>query len=338
MPTDSEPRDGGVSVRAFEATDEPRVLEVLQAAFGKWPRGVDGVSASEFFRWKHTGSPFGASALLVAVADGTVVGTQAYMPWKIRAGERLFSTRRRVDLAVHPDFRRRGVSMAIRAAASFPDDVAFTWTNPNDQSRPGTGKAGLTSLERFPRFIQLRGPRSAVRWASRKRSRSSERPPLEAETAAKALADDALQPLLRSCASELDDRLATVKDLAYLRWRYGHFDEYRAVASDTGEGVGGLAIFRLGLHRGLWVLQVCELFVARDDHRTARRLLRQVRGAAQADFLSATFASRTDAAVCGFMQFPGESGLMTYALHENLVPDPTARESWAMSVGDLELL
>jgi hypothetical protein len=51
MPTGPIAFDGAVKVRAFDAKDEPRVLEVLQAAFGQWPRDIQGVTASEFFRW-----------------------------------------------------------------------------------------------------------------------------------------------------------------------------------------------------------------------------------------------------------------------------------------------
>jgi predicted N-acetyltransferase YhbS len=146
MPTRSISLDDAVAVRAFQAEDEPGVLEVLRAAFGQWPRDIESSAASEFFRWKHSASPFGRSRLLVAEADGALIGCHAYMPWRLDTGKRVLCTMRGVDLAVHPSYRRLGVSMAMRAAASFPDDVAFMWSNPNKENRPGALKAGMRTV------------------------------------------------------------------------------------------------------------------------------------------------------------------------------------------------
>ncbi|HEV2922995.1 MAG TPA: hypothetical protein VGW98_03115 [Solirubrobacteraceae bacterium] len=157
-------------------------------------------------------------------------------------------------------------------------------------------------------------------------------------TAAETLADGALGSLLVACAKDPGDRLATVKDLDYLRWRYGQFDEYRALRTDAGEGGGGMVIFRLRRHGPFWGSHVCELFVQRRDRRTARKLLGRVRDAASADFIECNFSSRRQAAQHGFVQYPDRSVLMTYPIQQNLVPDPTQRASWALSLGDLELL
>ena len=88
--------DGAVTVRAFEAKDEPPVLQLLQRAFGRWPRHIDGVEPSEFFRWKHMASPFGASICLVAEADGELIGFAGMMPWRLRVGEQVLDTIRGV--------------------------------------------------------------------------------------------------------------------------------------------------------------------------------------------------------------------------------------------------
>src|SRR3977135_2805149 len=127
MPRPRMDSDGGVEVRAFATEDEPAVLEVLRAAFGEWPRGIHGATPSEFFRWKHMESPFGPSSLLVAEADGAVIGLLAYMRWRFRAGEQTLEPMRGVDFALHPDHRRPGASSALTKAAveHFPSGLSF---------------------------------------------------------------------------------------------------------------------------------------------------------------------------------------------------------------------
>jgi GNAT superfamily N-acetyltransferase len=333
--------DGAVKVRAFDAKDEPRVLEVLQAAFGQWPRDIQGVTASEFFRWKHMAGPFGPSILLVAEVDGEVIGFAAYMPWRFRARGQILRAMRAVDFAVHPSHRRRGTSMALTQAAvkHFSGDVAFTWSNPNEQSRPGSLKSGRHEVRRLPRFVRLRGPlRETIRRGSGRGSKTPPHMRIKAETAAEILHDGSYASRLLARTKDPDDRLATVKDLDYLRWRYGQLAEYRAVRIDTDGGGSGMAIFRARRHGSFWVSHVCELFVEDDDRRTIRHLLHQVRDAAPADFISCSFPSRHHAALYGFVQYRGGTVLMTHPLQQNLVPDPTQRASWALSRGDLELL
>ena len=290
--------DDAVEARAFQAKDEPHVLELLRVAFGQWPRDIQGVAPSEFFRWKHMAGPFGPSTLLVAEADGAVIGFGAYLPWRFRAGGQILTTMRGVDFAVHPSYRRLGASMAIRAAANFSSDVAFTWSNPNEPSRSGGLKWGQREAGRLPHFAQPRGPlRDTIQRALAKGSRTPERLRIEADTAAEILRDRAHASLLLARQKDPGNRrLATVKDLDYLRWRYGRFEEYRAIRADAGKGSSGIVIFRPRRHGAFWVSHVCELLVEQDDRRTARHLFHRVRDAAPADFVTCSFPSRRDAA------------------------------------------
>jgi GNAT superfamily N-acetyltransferase len=339
MPTPGVRRDSAVEVRDFEPGDEPHVLELLQAAFGRWPRDIHSVEPSEFFRWKHVEGTFGSSKLMVAEAGGAVVGCHAYMPWRLRAGRGTITTLRGGDLAVHPSYRRLGVSMAMRAAARFSEDFAFMWSHPNKQNRPGAEKAGMLVVCRPPRFLRPCRPFThAVRRVLASGSGISEELSAEAPAAAEILGE-------RSRISHLLERvtppgagMATVRDLDYLRWRYGALAEYRAIATGSGEGAGGLVIFRTRRHGQLRISDVCELLVAQDERRTARRLLDLVERAAPADLLHCAFTSHRHAARLGFLPARGSTVLMTLPLHRDLAPDPARRDSWALSRGDLELL
>jgi GNAT superfamily N-acetyltransferase len=340
MPPSPPPFDDAIHARPFEASDEGPVLDVLQAGFGRWPGEIHGVTPGEFFRWKHVASPRGPSILLVAEADDAVIGFGAYMPWQLKARGRILETMRGVDFVVHPSYRRRGVSMAIRAAANFPENIAFMWSNPNDISRLGGIKWGQREISGLGHFLQPCGsPRRTIRRAYGKGSKTPEPLPVEAETAGQIFRDGARAQLLLANTNVPHDRLATVKDLDYLRWRYGQFEEYRAIQADAGPDAGGVVIFRPRRHGRFWVAEVYELFVKPSDSGSARRLFQQVRDATQVEFISCSFATRRDATRCGFV-LPSRhrSVVMTYPLQENLVPDPTRSDSWALSRGDLELL
>jgi GNAT superfamily N-acetyltransferase len=331
--------DGAVTVRAFESTDEPRVLELLQRAFGRWPRHIEGIEPSEFFRWKHMLSPFGASICLVAEADDALIGFAGMMPWRLRIGEQVLDTIRGVDLAVDPAHQRRGVSMSLIGAARghYSDEVALGWTNPNEYSRGGVLKSGRRKVNGLPRFVGPGALRASIRRALTGGARTPPRR-LAGERASRALEDRARIARLLERAGRPSDRITTDIDPAFLQWRYGQFEDYRAVAADPSRERDGIAIFRVRCHGRFWVAQICELLVEHDDPRTARRLIAQVRTAARVDFIACAMPSRVHAARRGLVKSPSGTLLTANPLRENLRPDPTLPASWALSLGDLELL
>ena len=337
MPTGPTAPDGAVTARPFKPDDEPRVLEVLQAVFGQWPRELSGGTAADFFRWKHREGPFGPSDGLVAEVEDAVVGFAAYLPWRFRCGEHEVSTVRGVDLAVDPSHRMRGVSLALRSAMTFPRDVAFTWSNPNVQSRPGGRKLGRRPVRILTQFVQ---PQARASTLLRVRSRGSGEPrqiAVEADAARSVLEDAPLTTLLDH-SRDAARRLRTERTREYLRWRYGRYDDYHAIrVTDDGAG-DGVAIFRCRSHGPFRVSHVCELLVERADRRIVRRLLRGVRDAAPVDLIRCSFASRAQAAAHGFIHCRRGLLLTTYTLQPNPVPDPTRPDAWALSIGDLELL
>jgi predicted N-acetyltransferase YhbS len=341
MSTRPSDLDGALGVRAFEQEDEPRVLEILLAAFGSWPEGVSDMTPGEFFRWKHVDGPFGPSRVLVVEADGAVIGLIAYMAWRFRARGELVNTLRGTDFAVDPAYHGRGVAFTLAQAAAkqFSPDLAFVWGNPGDQSVGVSVRAGWHNVGRVPRFIQPHGPlRGAIRRAYGGASRASMEVEAIAESAAEVLRDGPRASRLLALSEEPGERLATARDLDSLRWRYGRFEEYRAVRVEGTAGDDGIAIFRHRRNGPAWVLDICELLVAENDLRTARRLIQKVREAAPCDLLSCGFHSRRQAGMCGFVPAGHGGVLVTYPLHQGLVPDSTQLASWALSRGDLELL
>jgi GNAT superfamily N-acetyltransferase len=337
-PTASAADDTPVHARPYRARDESGVVELLGECFGQWPRGLAGLSPLGFFRWKHLNGRFGASTMVVAEADREIVGFIGYMPWLFTASGRIVQGMRGTDFAVHPAVRRRGVSMAMRAAAQLPAGAAFTWSNPNRESQAGGRNWGQREVSRLTQYVRAQRPQRRALCGVRTRTRAP-RGELEAdaETAGEMLRGKVGESLVLASAEASAQRLSTVRDVAYLRWRYGQFDDYRAVAAGSGSG-DGLAVFRAKPHGRLWVTHIYELIATGDDHRVIRQLLRRVREGAQTDLITCNFASRPVAAANGFVPYPGRKFLMVLPLQVGIAPDPTRRDSWSLSLGDLDLL
>jgi hypothetical protein len=328
-----------VRVRSFQPPDERGVIELLEVAFSPWLVDIDSVCATEFFHWKHLFSPFGPSVLLVVEADGELIGFAAYMPWRLQAGGQIVPTLRGVDFAVHPAHRRRGATTAILTAANSLPGAAFIWSNPNEAARRGGLKSGRKQIGTLPRFFRpCRPSAQTIRRVQSRSARTPQRLTIEAEPAGEALRDERGVSQLLALSPASSERLSTVKDLDFLRWRYGRLAEYRAVRIDAPARCSGLAIFRPRRFSSLWVLDVCELLVEHGDRAGTRALLRRVNDTARADLISCSFPSRRDAAVSGFLQARHGTTLVTRPLRAELTPDPTRPDSWSLSRGDIELM
>jgi hypothetical protein len=327
-----------LTIRLFQAQDEPSVLELLASAFGDWPGGVLDGSRSEYFRWKHLESPFGRSLMVVVELDGSIVGFYAYMPWLLCAHGRTVATLRAVDLAIDRRHRMLGISLALRSAIEFSPDVEFVWGNPNGASARGGRRLGRPEVRGLRSFARpcARLPRTML--AHTTRAREQDRRPAPGKTsAASALGDRTLLDRLRVPVELHGERLATLKHDDYLRWRYGRWSGYRAVRLDA-PGEAGLAIFRHRRHGRFVLADVCELLLERREQGLERRLLRRVAEAAQADFVLCNFSSWRSATALGSLGYRTRETLMALVLSEQLPLDPSAPGSWALSRGDLELL
>jgi predicted N-acetyltransferase YhbS len=334
------PSGEAITVRALRGDDEPLVLGLLQGAFGAWPRRWEGVAAAEFFRWKHHANPFGQSTMLVAEVDGKLAGFIALMPWRLRFDGHVHETMRGVDLAVDPALHRRGVSMRLIGAArsQYSAVVVLGWSNPNEQSRGGSIKSGRQEVTGLRCVAGLGGARwrTLNHLASPTATTASDLAP-GGENAAGLLGDDALVSRLLSGPTPGHGRIVTAADARFLRWRYGWSETYRALTVEQG-GRAAMAIFRVQRHGRISVAHICELLVERDDRRLTRRLVRAVRQAARTEFLIVALRSDGLATRCGLVRSRHAATIAVNPLRADLVPDPTKPQSWALSLGDLELI
>jgi len=342
-----------VAVRPFLPEDLPAVLALLEASLGGGPAGR---RPPEFFRWKHLESPFGPSLMLVAEADGRLVGLRAFMRWRFQAGGETVRAARPVDTATHPQYQGMGIFTRLtRELLTVVDgQVDLVFNTPNAKSGPGYLKLGWREVGRAPVAVRARRPlrllgelAGPVRRAAGGRRPAladdppSPGPPVDAAPAAAALERAAeVQRLLASAPAPAG--LHTPRDLGYLRWRYGaaRLLDYRAVTDERGGALTGLAIFRARRRGRLWESTIAEVLDG-GDPGAAARLLRRVAAAAPVDHLTLHAPARSGLAAAarrsGFLPTPAGIRLVVNPLRRELRPDPTRLDAWALSLGDLEV-
>lgn len=285
---------------------------------------------AEFFRWKHFRNPFGASPMLLGEAKGRVVVLRAFLRWRFRLGEARIEAVRAVDTVTDPDFRGRGFfrRSTLQLLEELQPSVRLVFNTPNAKSGAGYLKMGWQPWGRVDLFAaplraRSRAPRA---WHTFDAS-------LPTTTDAERLAA-ATTPRTR-LRTELNDHL--------LRWRFGETPElgYR-VAEDEGVRL----VFMRRTRRGREELSFLEVLVGSrmGDARRARALLRDVAEKSGAHYALAAAPHVRVAAVllsAGFVPAPRTGPRFVVRRPPNapaLDPSPVLRRSWALSIGDIELM
>ncbi len=163
-----------LQVRAGASADTDRILELVRLSLGEGviPR------AREYWEWKHHANPFGHSPVLLAEADGELVGLRVFMRWEWSAGSQRLRAVRAVDTATHPAWQGQGIfSRLTRALVQQMTDegVHFIFNTPNEKSRPGYLKMGWRALGRTDLWIRPLHPLHLLRTLAKRGARTTER-------------------------------------------------------------------------------------------------------------------------------------------------------------------
>ncbi len=344
-----------ISIRRGTPEDTARIVDFLRLVLGEGtiPR------TEGYWQWKHVENPFGASPVLLAEAAGgenagQLVGLRAFMRWRFMSGSRAVEAVRAVDTATHPDWRGRGIftRLTLQLVEEMREEgVAFVFNTPNAKSRPGYLKMGWEDVGSVSLWVRVLRPGRFVQTLASGRGRPEEETNLRPgayEGVEAALGEPGLEHLLAACAPR-DGRYATPRTVDYLRWRYAAIPEldYRALW-DLGGGRGALLAFRKRTRGGLHEMDLGEVLVhpSPEGMHRGRALLRHLARTAEADYLVAMAPWDTPARhallFSGFVPAPRLGPRLTtrrlaYDEEEPPLPDPRARASWHLSVGDVEL-
>jgi predicted N-acetyltransferase YhbS len=109
--------DESVTIRIQQPEDDEGIVQVLQAAFGRWPKFDDGISAIEHLRWKRECDPEGLEYNCVAEKDGRIVGTQFFWIQRLKVGEGTLRSAQGHDFCVHPDYQGLGIRTGMKKFA-----------------------------------------------------------------------------------------------------------------------------------------------------------------------------------------------------------------------------
>ena len=132
-------------VRPFQPGDAAGVRRVLEATYG------EAATPAPAYDWWSFGCPVAVNGGMVAEVDDQIVGVQPMELFPYRDGAVAVTGAMLTGVAVHPDFRRRGVFSALVTACeaeAWRREAAFVTTMPNERSRPGFLKFGYTDLGR----------------------------------------------------------------------------------------------------------------------------------------------------------------------------------------------
>ncbi|HEU5209577.1 MAG TPA: GNAT family N-acetyltransferase [Longimicrobiales bacterium] len=356
-----------LQVRAGASADTDRILELVRLSLGEGviPR------AREYWEWKHHANPFGRSPVLLAEADGELVGLRVFMRWEWSAGSQRLRAVRAVDTATHPAWQGQGIfSRLTRALVQqmTEEGVHFIFNTPNEKSRPGYLKMGWRALGRTDLWIRPLHPLHLLRTlAGRAGARSSANgtsgTPAHASTDAQTRLPASVRPgngavaafcqlgeldefLACASAAATSQRLATPRTAEYLRWRYAAIPGFRYHAHwELRHGDGAAIIMRYKQNGSLREARICELLTTGTSvsDAAARRLLRALPALQPVDYIAAMAPAGTGArrllATSGFLPAPRIGPVLTVRpLNEApAMRHLMSRDAWQLSIGDLEL-
>ncbi|WP_207512463.1 GNAT family N-acetyltransferase [Longitalea luteola] len=205
-----------MQIRPATPQDKPAMIALLKKSLGE---GL--IPKSEaLWTWKHEQNPFGASFVLLAEENNTIIGLRAFMQWQWKWKGNLYKAIRAVDTATHPDHQGKGIFKKLtlqQLELCKQQGIHFVFNTPNDQSRPGYLKMGWVQQGRMPLKFKVTNP-IALAWAvafKKGKAGSTAEDPTPVQQW-----DPAVFKLMDRYTNTDNDQLQTVLSTEYIRWRY----------------------------------------------------------------------------------------------------------------------
>ena len=97
----------------YRPGDEEEIVQLLELVFNGWPQFDLNCTPLDHWRWKYLDNPLRLNILYSASFDNKIIGCTHTIPQRVKVGDKIFLSGTGADVAVHPDFRRRGIHNKI---------------------------------------------------------------------------------------------------------------------------------------------------------------------------------------------------------------------------------
>jgi len=253
-----------MEITTAQSADLPEMIALLKQSLGE---GL--IPKSEaYFNWKHQENPFGVSKILLAKADGKIVGLRAFMRWRWECDQEIVQAVRAVDTATDPAHQGKGIFKKLTMQAvdeCTAEGTALVFNSPNPISLQGYLKMGWYITGRMPLYI---GPGSITPrlFSEAKLNKAYELFDVQ----------NALKPLSKDWkATGVTTSFHTPLTFQYLKWRYQDCPilKYGAIIEPGAFGL----IFRLKKVNKFMELRICEAWTEKKGaDGSARKALRKL--------------------------------------------------------------
>lgn len=316
-----------LNVRLAEPTDTAAIVELMDQCL----RGGRAPRSAEFFLWKHAANPFGRSSVLLAFDGDRLVGMRAFMRWRFQCKGRTIEAVRAVDTVTHPGYRGQGIFRMLtldlieRVRA---EGVAFVFNTPNDVSRSGYLKMGWRDVSRLDLWARPSlGPRRDWSLPSGCPVKLAEHPEFDL--------------LIQRASQSWSQRLRTVQDSGYMKWRYAEIPGLVYGARAGGSPLDAAIVYSVRRRRGVSELTILETWVVPSVVSVLRagQLIRGLIGESGVTYAVASAPDRSARAAliaAGFVPMPRSGPRLTARLLCG-TSEFLRASSWSYSVGDMEL-
>jgi GNAT superfamily N-acetyltransferase len=314
-------------IRDFVPPDQPAVVDLLGRVLD---RPGEGRHDAAYFAWKHLENPYGPSLMLVAEAEGQIVGFRAFMMWHLDAGGTQVRAGRPVDTVTDPSWRRLGVfSRLTKTALARVEELGISvlFNTPNEQSLPGYLRMGWTPLGRARRDVLVAGPGIFLKSFWSRIRADGARP--DSGTGPGEEGTIAWGPFADALAAPPGVPVRVIKDRSYVIWRYSRhpWHRYRLI-----QVPGASAAVRVVSRRGIRIAIVGDN-TARNEGEW-QELLAQIAAETGAPVIQVLrTAPPTSRQVRGWRRFE-RTGPMLVVRSER--PEIANLEAWSLTTGELE--
>jgi GNAT superfamily N-acetyltransferase len=96
-------------VRPYRSGDEEEIVEFLQLAINGWPKFDLDCTPIDHWRWKYQNNFLKSKIITLALSDKRIIGSIHAIPLKTKIFDEIILCSLGGDVAVHPEFRRKGV-------------------------------------------------------------------------------------------------------------------------------------------------------------------------------------------------------------------------------------